>query len=839
VNFLKSKRRFLLITAAILLALFIIRPGANGLRKRIVNSVSMALGRRVEVQWVKLRVLPQPGFDLENFVVYDDPAFGAEPMLRADEVTAALRLRSLLRGRLEIGRLSLKEPSFNLVRDERGHWNIEALLDRAAHTPAVPTSHTRPERRPVFPYIEADNGRINFKIGQEKKAYALTDADFALWLESENQWGMRLAAKPMRTDFNLSDLGIVRAEGTWQRSGSLSDTPLKFTVDWERAQLGQFTKLISGKDKGWRGGVTLASTLAGTPAHLMVTARATIEDFRRYDIVSSDSLRLAASCTAQYSSTQREVSNIVCQAPLSQGILILAGSIQSPTGPRNYDLAVLAQDIPLQPLVSLARHAKRGLPDDLTGKGMLNGDISLRTVKDAGQARLEWSGTGEIESLRLSSRSTQSSWNSDALPFAFSSTAIPEKAAREIDTRASGSRLEIGPFAVALGGSSAVKVNGWTDATSYDFLVQGESQVQRLLSAAQTLGLQAPRLTADGTARLRFEVGGAWSDFAAPQISGIAQLHSIRGEFPGTGPFDIASANLLLAKGRAEIGNISASAAGARWTGAISIPQPCSGAACSVELKLNADTLYVDRLRNWLYPKPRPKPWYRVLSPNKPQGASTLKMINAGGTISAARVVFRGLIADNVSAQLEMKHGHVAVRNLRGGLLGGRHVGNWEADLQTTPPTYNGDGRLEQISLSDLAQAMHSDWITGSGSGSYRFIASGSNARQALKSASATLKFDVFNGLMPHLALASSGPPLRIRHFGGQLLLRDGGFRIEDSQLETATHVYQVSGTATMERKLNLKFVSSGAHMFNISGTLTEPRVSPGNTAETQAALKP
>ena len=86
VKLLKSKRGLVLVVAAVLLVLSVVRPGANGLRKRVVSSVGMALGRRVEVQWVKLRILPQPGFDLENFVVYDDPRFGAEPMLRAEEV---------------------------------------------------------------------------------------------------------------------------------------------------------------------------------------------------------------------------------------------------------------------------------------------------------------------------------------------------------------------------------------------------------------------------------------------------------------------------------------------------------------------------------------------------------------------------------------------------------------------------------------------------------------------------------------------------------------------------------------------------------------------------------
>jgi len=76
----------------------------------------------------------QPGFELENFVVHDDPTFSAEPVLRAQEVTAFLRLNSLLRGRLEISRLSLTEPSLNLTRNDDGHWNIEHLLERTAKT---------------------------------------------------------------------------------------------------------------------------------------------------------------------------------------------------------------------------------------------------------------------------------------------------------------------------------------------------------------------------------------------------------------------------------------------------------------------------------------------------------------------------------------------------------------------------------------------------------------------------------------------------------------------------------------------------------------------------------
>ena len=82
------------------------------------------MARQVEIGAVHIRFLPQPGFDLQNLVVYDDPAFSAEPMLRAPEVTAVLRLTSLVRGRLDIARLDLTEPSLNLVRGANGRWNL-------------------------------------------------------------------------------------------------------------------------------------------------------------------------------------------------------------------------------------------------------------------------------------------------------------------------------------------------------------------------------------------------------------------------------------------------------------------------------------------------------------------------------------------------------------------------------------------------------------------------------------------------------------------------------------------------------------------------------------------
>ncbi|MGA8763993.1 MAG: AsmA family protein, partial [Candidatus Sulfotelmatobacter sp.] len=395
------KQRAAVAVAAMLLVLFFLRPGAQHLKTRIANSVSRALARPVEIGSVHLRLLPRPGFDLKNLVVYEDPAFGAEPMLRAQEVTALVRLTSLARGHLDIARLELTEPSLNLVRRENGHWNLEALLERTARTPLAPTAKSKLEPRPGFPYIEASAGRINFKTGQEKKAYALINADFALWQDSEDTWGVRLKAEPVRTDVGLSDTGLLRMNGRWQRAGRLRDTPLQFSVEWERAQLGQLSKLVSGNDKGWRGGVQLDARLQGTPAALQVSVDASIQDFHRYDIASGQPFRLAAHCDARYSSVDRVLHEVFCSGPVGNGAITAHGDLGLP-GTQVAAMALEAEQVPVSALVELARRAKKDLSPDLSAMGTVQGSFTVNEGAPV-SGGMQFEGRGEIAGFRLGS----------------------------------------------------------------------------------------------------------------------------------------------------------------------------------------------------------------------------------------------------------------------------------------------------------------------------------------------------------------------------------------------------------------------------------------------------
>ena len=389
-----------IVLAVLLLALFL-PPfvNVNRYRYRVASSIGNALGRQVTVSNIELELLPRPGMVLSTFVVADDPTYGAEPMLRAETVTAYLRLSSLWRGRLEIGTLALDNPSLNLVRRADGHWNIEELVERTSQVPSAPTTKTRPDSRPRFPYVQAKAGRINFKLGQVKKAFAFSEADFELWMQSENEWGVRLEARPMRSDVPVSDTGTLRMEGRFQRASGLRNTPLNLKINFSKGQLGQITALIYGRDRGWRGGVTSTASLTGTPASLAVTVDARVDDFRRYDIALGEALPLSIHCTGTYSSPDDSIRDIQCQAPVRPGILMVRGNVSGWAG-QAYDLGISAEQIPMDRVVALARHTKKDLPDDLTATGTT--DVVFTVRKDVGTAPV-WAGGGRTTHFALQS----------------------------------------------------------------------------------------------------------------------------------------------------------------------------------------------------------------------------------------------------------------------------------------------------------------------------------------------------------------------------------------------------------------------------------------------------
>jgi hypothetical protein len=855
---LSSKRRIVAVAVVVLLLLFLLRPGASRLKSRIAGSISAGLARPVEIGAVHIRLLPRPGFDLENLVVYDDPAFGAEPMLRAADVTADLRLTSLVRGRIEIARLDLTEPSLNLVQGAGGRWNLEALLERTAQTPLAPTAKAKSEPRPGFPYIEGSSGRINFKIGQEKKPYALTSADFAFWQDSENTWGVRLKAQPFRSDLNLSDTGTLRMNGTWQRAASLRDTPLQFTLEWDRPQLGQLTKFLTGIDKGWRGAVQLDATLSGTPAQLQISSDASIRDFRRYDILSGEAMQLAAHCDGRYSSIDHVVHELFCRQPIGGGAVTLHGDAGLPST-HKYDLVLMAEDVPAGALVALAQRAKKNIPEDLATTGDLDGSLLIRETGVSGGGLLV-TGSGEISKLHLSSTSNKAELDLGNVPLVVGSgravVASHDRMGRvPRDFSLKGPHLEFGPFPVPVG-RVPLPARAWVGVSGYRISLAGDVEVARAWRVARLFGLSALRTTAEGGALVDLQIAGSWADWASgvpskftePQVKGTAKLHSVRVEVRGTAePVEIAAADLQFLHDELRVTKLTASAAHTQWTGSLQLPRGCGTAsACVVRFQLNAGEIGLTQTGQWINPHPKERPWYKVLSGTSQGGASFLASLRASGKVTAGRLLVRDLALTHVSANVNLDAGKLRISDLRGDFAGGKQQSEWQADFSVNPPSYSGSGTIKQISLRHLADSMKDPWIAGTADGSYQATASGTTAAEFWHSAKGKIRFDMQDGTLPHISLGGEAEHLRVERFEGRAILGDGKFEMEEGQLTCGDGVFRVSGSASLSRELDLKLSRSPmtdpagtpGRGYTITGTVTRPRVAPLSSLETQAKLK-
>ena len=655
-KFLRS-RRGVAAVAALLLVLFLFRPGVYRLRNRIAITIGSALGRRVALDSVRLRLLPRPGFDLEGLVIYDDPAFSAEPMIRAQEVSAAIRFRSLLRGRLEIATLSANEPSINLVRNDEGRWNLASLLERNAQIPAAPTGKPASGRRPAFPYLEAGHARVNFKIGQTKKSYALMDADVALWQDSENSWSARIKAEPVRTDFNLTDTGLLQINATWQRAPSLRSTPVQLTVQWQKGQLGQITKLLSGKDRGWRGGVSFTAKLSGTPEALRIESKTAIEGFHRYDIVGSENVRLATGCSGQYNAVTSTLADLLCESPVSDGTLRLRGALSLVAQLPTYDLTLEAEQVPLTSVVRLLRQAKKQIPGDLTASGLLNAEFhATRNVPGvAGRGSLpQWTGNGSATNVRLLSSAGNTGEDEVAfgtIPLALVSRTISQAAKHahprtkeEKDQEPAETHLRIGPVALSMNASAPVNAGGWVSAAGYRFFLLGDMELKDLFRLENVLALPVTRPPAEGSAKLDVSVSGPWRGFAAPATLGTAQLRNVRAAMRGLNtPIEISSAAITLAPDAVLMQKISARTGSTHWSGGVTAPRHCAPTGivpgsvpgslpnCVFQFDLTADQLSIGDLAEWFTPHPAKRPWYRILNSNsnQPLGPSPLLAIQA------------------------------------------------------------------------------------------------------------------------------------------------------------------------------------------------------------------
>jgi AsmA family len=488
------RRLLYLAFAALALLLLILLPpyvSVNRYQRRIATSISDSLGRPVHLDKVILNLLPLPGFTLENFVVDEDPAFGSEPVIRANSVRATLRLSSLWRRRVEFSTISFTEPSVNLVHAASGKWNLESILLHAAHVAAAPTDQKKAGPAPRFPYIEATGARLNLKLDHEKTPISLTDADFALWLPDPQQWHLRLSARPARTDTDVSDTGTLEVEGTLGRAASLGQVPINLRGEWRNVPLGEGTRVLLGRDAGLRGEMTLTANAQGTVSNSAIQTRLRLADARRADFVPAQPLSIDIQCLATAINDFHGFENLHCSWPPAGSsdapILALSGTLPDIRSLHSATFQIGTPGLSAATLLQWLHIASARVPADISATGALTGSLSYAASASSGMPL-----QGEVLIANASLINPHAGLTSLVTgDVALSSAASTPQETRHTKNHQPAPPPDNGfllaPTALALGGKDPATLEGRFDATGYTLHLTGMASIARLQALATAL----------------------------------------------------------------------------------------------------------------------------------------------------------------------------------------------------------------------------------------------------------------------------------------------------------------------------------------------------------------
>jgi uncharacterized protein involved in outer membrane biogenesis len=830
-------RRHLLIAASLILLLvaaLVLPPLINISRyqRRISASLAASLGHPVEVSGITLQLLPRPGVQIANFVVDSAPGYSAEPILQCSSVTAAFRILSLWRGRLEIARISLDEPSLNLERAPDGEWNFASLLLQASRAQQAPTGLAIAHGQNRFPYIEASNARINFKYGDEKLPLSFLNADVSIWLENPNQWQLRFAAQPIRTDINLSlaDTGQVHVSGSVDRASTTNELPLDLKADWRGAPLGQVTRMLIAHDLGWRGDSSIAAHITGVPNALAIQLSAAATDFHRETFEPAHPLNLHVTCTATYRHALAALDAIHCLSPIGSGSLHLSGAVQQiQAADPQPDLQLVATRIPADEVLDLLRHTRGHLNPNTTLTGLIDGELTY--------ARQPVPASPHIPAPHMTAPHTTG--RSPTIAAGLQTTAAGAMLASDLRVRSDGAdqplpdlrfavqtptapmqpvTLVLEPAHIDLGAPEPLVATARLTRHGYQLHYTGAALLAQLLPLAHAFNVVPAAfqgLQGNGNADYNLALQGDWllplteplaepssnsnSDQPSPlsTISGSLALHNA--DFQPSylaEPVHIVTATATISPAELRWNGVTAILGTTHFTGNLRIPLPCL-AACQRRFDLTAATVNFGALAASL--RGEDEGMVQELINRVRSRSPDWPLLD--GNIHIARLALGPLEIANASADLTLRDGDLEVRSLDGRTLGGALHATGAVDLASTP-SYDAAVQLRHASAPELAQLLEEHWGPGTIDLSSDLAMSGVTASDLSSSAKGTLHWSWNGGALPDL---TTTPLRRFDRWTGSGKVAKGAITIRSSEVTSNATTASVTGTIGSDRALDLK----------------------------------
>ncbi len=842
-----------------------------------------AFGRPVQVKHFNIEILPSPRIYASGVTVGEDPAFGYEYFLRAEQLSAGLHWSGFLRGRFEFGTLSLGQPSLTLVRNTEGRWNLEDWLPPAKRPGTAPSAVYGPSRAPTIANrlekIEIDDGRINFKNTDIKRPFALISVSGSVEQVSPGRWKLELEAQPWRSGVTLQSAGTVQVRGDIAGTSARLQ-PATFGVRWNKVSLADLFRLLHGRDYGVRGTFELEATAkSGAPADTATSnpfddyfvggdwsysLRVSAAQIHRWDLTErSDNPALTANLQGRCNVALKKLvaETLSIETPLSN--LHGAAEFHSATNPFMHikfeSAGVQAADV-----LSWYRAFHPEVADTISAEQFFTGTLQLQAWPFELQ-EINVSSLGGAVNLRGSE---------DTLRIG------PFHAARNRN------RLTMEPIRIALVSNSlaaplpridrSTKLRAPGDSSGeasltliHDFAshsggigVQGHvDNAEKVLKLATALG-HTLNHGWDLTGPVRVDMRRQWSSTTSPTWSGAVEVTAAQLAAAGLNqPVQLQKARLEWRNGSrvAQLGQVEGF--GATWSGNItegSSPDPERQGTWNVQL--HADHLDATELDRWVGPRARPG-WVQRLLPSLFSGK--VQAVPASELVRRLNVVGNVQVDEFTIEKLKLQQLHLqgALHDLQLNVSDGRAQWAGGAVRATVlakflpRPFYDLHAQLDGVNLAQLPmEASVADRLAGLASGSVHFKTTGVGREELLQKLTGAGKIRLgnveFRGWDVNASVADGEAHAGVSKWPsgiGTFSVRDRNVFLEDVRLDGGTQFTLIDGTVSFGREADLALETSAGRravrntdgpgqVLKIVGPLDGPRVTREKIAPRQPA---
>lgn len=857
---------FALIVIAQVGVSFLVKTGR--MRVYLIAHLESSFGRPVQVGQFSMQILPIPELDAEGVTIGEDPAFGHEYFLRAEHMTASFRWLGLLRGHFEFGTMSLTRPSLILVRTAEGRWNLERWLPPARPNGAYGTGVVGPqlpaESTHHLQKIEIDDGRINFKQGDEKKLFAFTNVSGNVEQVAPGRWELRLEARPWRSGALLQSTGTLYVRGDVAGTSARLQ-PAEIQLHWDKVSLADLFRLVTGNDPGVRGAFALdGNASVGKPSpgaesgasqwRFELQARAT--QMHRWDLTERDdnprlNVNLKGFWDLAAGEAQAEQINIDAPRSNVQGTAGLKTE-----GPPEWHVKLGSVAVQAQDLMAWYRAFQPGVAEETAVEGLITGYATI------GGWPLRW----EESALR-----------SEGATVRIPGLSAPGRI-EPFHGSVRGERFVVENVRLRLGGEAVGRATDNKSSPSAGKMkppANSEDTIEAALTEDSSLGEGELRLNLrlkdvapvfklassfghplnrgwEYTGSSSGPVSWSWNR-RARETHRSGSIDLTKGQLQVVGlnqPLKLEETRLNWKDGWRDAAIANTEAFGATWTGTIvEMPPDSAGGENVWQFQLHADHLDAAELDRWFGPRGRPNWLQRLLASflggqNSEAKASELwRRVSVAGALAADSVTIEKVKLTKARARVVLRDLHLQISDADAEWAGGSVRGEMEA-LFSPAPKYGVAAEFERINLAQLPwMAKGADRWSGIASGNVRLTTGGVGREELLRQLAGQgelkLKTVEFAGWEVEVSEQTGALHKGVSRWTsgeGKFTVKDRAVMFDGLQLEAAHSKTLLLGSIDFGLECNLVFrpvvaekratkSSSLGRLVQVSGPLAAPLV--------------